>query len=128
MGGISPFWGDANLPPKVSRDMGYRSDSIAVSRDMGPLSQCCPYEPVAPFNQLRFSEPGLHGNLAAFHEPEVSPTKLVIDIFGTLGGLVLHPDASPKQSNLFIRHGGPNFVHPQPPPTLEKTLLGVGGV
>ena len=36
-GGIAPFWGSANLPQKVSRDMGYRSDSIAVSRDMGPL-------------------------------------------------------------------------------------------
>ena len=37
-GCIAPFWGSANLPEKVSRDMGYRSDSIAVSRDMGPLS------------------------------------------------------------------------------------------
>ena len=37
-GGIAPFWGSANLHEKVSRDMGYRSDSIAVSRDMGPLS------------------------------------------------------------------------------------------
>ena len=37
-GGIAPFWGSANLPEKVSRDMGYRSDSIAVSREMGPLS------------------------------------------------------------------------------------------
>ena len=36
-GGIAPFWGTANLPEKLSRDMGYRSDSIAVSRDMGPL-------------------------------------------------------------------------------------------
>ena len=36
-GGIAPFRGSANLPEKVSRDMGYRSDSIAVSRDMGPL-------------------------------------------------------------------------------------------
>ena len=36
-GCIAPFWGSA-LPEKVSRDMGYRSDSIAVSRDMGPLS------------------------------------------------------------------------------------------
>ena len=35
--GIAPYWGSANLPAKVSRDMGYRSDSIAVSRDMGPL-------------------------------------------------------------------------------------------
>ena len=31
------FGGLLNLPKKVSRDMGYRSDSIAVSRDMGPL-------------------------------------------------------------------------------------------
>ena len=31
------FGGSADLPAKVSRDMGYRSDSIAVSRDMGPL-------------------------------------------------------------------------------------------
>ena len=37
-GGIAPFWGSANLPEKISRDMGYRSDSIAVSRDMGALS------------------------------------------------------------------------------------------
>ena len=37
-GGIAPVWGSAPLPLKVSRDMGYRSDSIAVSRDMGPLS------------------------------------------------------------------------------------------
>ena len=37
-GCIAPFWGSANLPEKVSCDMGYRSDSIAVSRDMGPLS------------------------------------------------------------------------------------------
>ena len=39
-GGIAPLWGSA-MPtslPKASRDMGYRSDSIAISRDMGPLS------------------------------------------------------------------------------------------
>ena len=32
--------GRASIPSKVSRDMGYRSDSIAVSRDTGPLSSC----------------------------------------------------------------------------------------
>ena len=37
-GGIAPLWGSAKFPEKVSRDMGYRSDSIAISRDMGPLS------------------------------------------------------------------------------------------
>ena len=37
-GGIAPFWGSANLPEKLPRDMGYRSDSIAISRDMGPIS------------------------------------------------------------------------------------------
>ena len=37
-GGVAPFWGSANLPERVSRDMGHRSDSIAISRDMGPLS------------------------------------------------------------------------------------------
>ena len=37
-GGIAPFWGSADLPWKVSRNMGYRSDRIAVSRDMGPLN------------------------------------------------------------------------------------------
>ena len=38
-GGVSHhFGGNADLPEKVSRDMGYRSDSIAISRDMGPLS------------------------------------------------------------------------------------------
>ena len=35
--GIAPFCGAANLPEKVSRDVGYCSDSIAISRDMGPL-------------------------------------------------------------------------------------------
>ena len=34
-GVIAPFWASANLPEKVSRDMGYRRDSIAVSRDYG---------------------------------------------------------------------------------------------
>ena len=33
----APFWETANLPEKVSRDTGYRSDSIALSRNMGPL-------------------------------------------------------------------------------------------
>ena len=37
-GGIAPFRGSAKLPEKVSCDMGYYSDSIAISRDMGPLS------------------------------------------------------------------------------------------
>ena len=37
-GVIAPFLGAANLPEKVSRNTGYRSDSIALSRDMGPLS------------------------------------------------------------------------------------------
>ena len=37
-GGITPFGGAANLPEKVSRDTAYCSDSIALSRDMGPLS------------------------------------------------------------------------------------------
>ena len=32
------FEGAANLLEKASRDMGYRSDSISISRDMGPLS------------------------------------------------------------------------------------------
>ena len=30
--------GSANLPERVSQDMGHRKDSIAISRDMGPLS------------------------------------------------------------------------------------------
>ena len=38
-GGVSHHFGGV-LPGKVSRDMGYRSDSIAVSRDMGPLRVC----------------------------------------------------------------------------------------
>ena len=38
MGGIAPFWGIANLPEKVSRDMGYRNSGIVMSREMGPLS------------------------------------------------------------------------------------------
>ena len=38
-GGVSHHFGGVLTSPKeVSRDMGYRSDSIAVLRDMGPLS------------------------------------------------------------------------------------------
>ena len=37
-GAIAPCWGSASLPENVSRDMGYRSDSVAISRDVGPLS------------------------------------------------------------------------------------------
>ena len=36
-GGIALFWGAANLPETLSLHMGSRSDSIAISRDMGPL-------------------------------------------------------------------------------------------
>ena len=36
--GYRTILGSADLPEKVSRDTGYRSDSIAISRDMGPLS------------------------------------------------------------------------------------------
>ena len=42
-GGVShQFWGAANLLEKISRDMGYHSDSIAVSRDMGSEMLVCP--------------------------------------------------------------------------------------
>ena len=34
-GRIAPFWGAADLPDKVSGDIGCRSDSIAILRDMG---------------------------------------------------------------------------------------------
>ena len=38
-GGFAPFWGTAITSlKKASRDMGYRTDSIARSRDMGPWS------------------------------------------------------------------------------------------
>ena len=37
-GGIAPFWGATNLPEEVLRDIGYHSDGIAQSRDLGPLS------------------------------------------------------------------------------------------
>ena len=42
VGGIAQFGWAANVPENVSCDMGYRSDSIAISRDMGPLRQCYP--------------------------------------------------------------------------------------
>ena len=38
VGGVAPFWGSADLPEKLSRDIGYRSDSIVLLRDLGPLS------------------------------------------------------------------------------------------
>ena len=35
---VSHYFGELlTFPEIVSRDMGYRSDSIAISRDMGPL-------------------------------------------------------------------------------------------
>ena len=37
MKSTAPFWGAANLPEEVSRDIGYHSDSIVISRNMGPL-------------------------------------------------------------------------------------------
>ena len=38
-GGVTHHFGGVQTSlKKVSRDMGYRLDSIAVSRDMGPLS------------------------------------------------------------------------------------------
>ena len=36
-GGTAPICGRANFPEKVSRDMGYRSDSTALSPVVGPL-------------------------------------------------------------------------------------------
>ena len=39
-GGDRTIVGSANIPEKVSHDMGYRSDSIVVSRDVGPLGNC----------------------------------------------------------------------------------------
>ena len=36
-GGIAPCWGIAGMADKVSRDREYRSDTIALSRDMEPL-------------------------------------------------------------------------------------------
>ena len=36
--GVSHHFGGVRTT-KESRDMGYRSDSIAISRDMGPLSK-----------------------------------------------------------------------------------------
>ena len=37
-GGIAPCWGIAGMAEKASRDRGYRSNTIAISRDMGPRS------------------------------------------------------------------------------------------
>ena len=38
---MAPSWEIAAMAGKVSRDRGYRSDTIAISRDMGPLT-CSP--------------------------------------------------------------------------------------
>ena len=35
-GGIAPCLGIAGMVEKVSRNRGYRSDTIAISRDTGP--------------------------------------------------------------------------------------------
>ena len=69
-GYIAPFWGSANLPEKASRDMGYRSDSIAVSRDMGPLPKG-PFRTKIPYGtQFR----------SVFQERKISPKR---KFFGT---------------------------------------------
>ena len=54
-GGIAPFWGVLTSLKKVSRGMGYRSDSIAMSRDMGPLSSAEPQDlgPEKAFPRIR---------------------------------------------------------------------------
>ena len=36
--GLQGFCVSATLPEQASREMGYRGNSIAISRDMGPLS------------------------------------------------------------------------------------------
>ena len=36
-GGVKPFCGSAKPAKEVSREMGYRSDTIAMHSDMGPL-------------------------------------------------------------------------------------------
>ena len=41
-GGDRTILGSANLPERVSRHMGYRSDNIAISRDTGPLRVAIP--------------------------------------------------------------------------------------
>ena len=52
-GGVSRhFGGSANLSSKVSRDTRYRSDSIAVSRDMGPLRVECKFVNFAVFLKI----------------------------------------------------------------------------
>ena len=41
--GVSYYYDVGGVPTflkSVSRDMGYRSDSIAMLRDLGPLSMC----------------------------------------------------------------------------------------
>ena len=37
--GIAPFRGSADLAEKAPRDTGYRNDSIAILRDVGPRSR-----------------------------------------------------------------------------------------
>ena len=53
------IWGAVNLNEEVSHDMGYHSDSIAISHDLGPLSkrgcQCSPFsdKPYGEFHGCR---------------------------------------------------------------------------
>ena len=61
-GCIAPCWGADDLPEKVSRNMGYRSDSIAISRDMGPLIFRC-HNPWAFFSRFGSETPELYRNL-----------------------------------------------------------------
>ena len=77
-GSIAPFWGSANLPAKVSRNMGYRSDSIAISRDMAPLSE------------LRSEIPFSSANFRAKSHFQIVPLKLRCPPLGPpdLGGVV----------------------------------------
>ena len=38
--GVRKFWGTGLFPEKVLRNMVYRSDSLIIWRDLGPLSSC----------------------------------------------------------------------------------------
>ena len=73
-GGIASYWGIAGMAEKVSRDRGYRSDTIAISRDMGPLSAESWYR--TPAQSVFFSERHTGPNFIHPHPPTPENTLL----------------------------------------------------
>ena len=84
-GGYRTILGSANLLEKVLRDMGYRSDSIAISRGMGPLCPLVSYRLFSDAEKLALLEPFIQEL-----ETELEPAFIQKNVCFLVLGLVGH--------------------------------------